>query len=75
MVAVEILDGTDLQLGDAQVLFATSPYHSDVFHATYDVSADGRRFLMSRETQSGSNQKDLVVVENWVQEIGTTPTL
>jgi hypothetical protein len=36
------------------------------------VTADGRQFVMIRETESGSSQEELVVVENWFQELGTT---
>ncbi len=72
MVAVEVRAATEFKLGDAQVLFATDPYRADLFHASYDVTADGRHFVMIRETESGSSQEELVVVENWFQELGTT---
>lgn len=72
MVAVEVRAATEFKLGDAQVLFATDPYRADLYHATYDVTADGRQFVMIRETESGSSQEELVVVENWFQELGTT---
>jgi hypothetical protein len=72
MVAVEVRAAAEFKLGEAQVLFATDPYRDDLFHATYDVTADGRQFVMIRETESGSSQEELVVVENWFQELGTT---
>ena len=36
---------------------------------TFDVSPDGQRFLMIREDQTTSNQAQLVVVQNWFEEL------
>jgi dipeptidyl aminopeptidase/acylaminoacyl peptidase len=69
MVAVEVLPGTEFKTGPEQVLFSTIAYRSDFFHAAYDVSADGKRFVMIRNSDSGSLDEELIVVENWFQEL------
>jgi serine/threonine-protein kinase len=39
--------------------------------STYDISPDGRRFLMIKrgDTAEGSNPVALVVVQNWFEEL------
>jgi len=69
MVAVPVLPGTEFATGSEQVLFDAKAYRRDFFHATYDVSADGERFLMIRTSDSGSLEEQLVVVENWIEEV------
>ncbi len=70
MVAVEVIPGTEFKTGPEQVLFSATAYRSDFFHAAYDVSADGERFVMIRISDSGSLDEELIVVENWFQELG-----
>ncbi|MEE8109111.1 MAG: hypothetical protein V3T36_08175, partial [Gammaproteobacteria bacterium] len=69
MVAVEVLPGTEFKTGPEQVLFSTIAYRSDFYHAAYDVSADGERFAMIRNSDSGSLDEELIVVENWFEEL------
>ena len=38
-------------------------------HATYDISADGRRFLMIKEPDIEQAGPSLIVVENWLEEL------
>ena len=69
MVAVEVLPGDNFRTGPEQVLFSASAYRSDFFHAAYDVTADGQRFVMIRISESGDLDEELVAVENWFEEL------
>jgi hypothetical protein len=69
MVSVEVLPGTDFRTGAEQVLFLATAYRDDFFHAAYDVTADGQRFIMIRNTESGSFDEELIVIENWFDEL------
>lgn len=69
MVAVPVLAGPEFRTGPEQVLFASTPYRSDFFHAAYDVTDDGERFVMIRVSDKGSLDEELVVVENWFGEL------
>ena len=69
MVSVEVLPGTDFRTGAEQVLFPATAYRDDFFHAAFDVTADGQRFVMIRLSDSGSLDEELIVVENWFEEL------
>ena len=69
MVAVEVMPGTEFKSGPEQMLFSATAYRRDFYHAAYDVSADGKRFVMIRISDSGSLDEELIVVENWFQEL------
>lgn len=69
MVVVPILPGTKFETGPEELLFSTNEYRSDFFHAAYDVSADGQRFVMIRASESGTVDEELIIVENLFQEL------
>ncbi len=69
MVAVAVLPGDEFATGPEQVLFPATAYRSDFYHAAYDVSADGERFVMIRISDSGSLDEELIAVENWFEEL------
>jgi len=69
MVAVEVLPGTNFQTGAVQVLFPATAYRNDRWHAAYDVTADSQRFVMIRISDSGSLDEELIVIENWFEEL------
>ena len=69
MVAVAVLPGTEFVTGPEQVLFSASAYRGDFYHAAYDVTADGQRFVMIRISDSGSLDEELIAVENWFEEV------
>jgi hypothetical protein len=69
MVAVEVLPGSNFQTGAEQILFSATAYRRDNWHAAYDVSADGERFVMIRISDSGSLDEELIAVENWFEEL------
>lgn len=56
----------------AKVIAANSYYHGGQgAAATYDVSPDGRRFLMikQRDPQAETTPTSLIVVQNWTEEL------
>ena len=69
MIARDVSGDAQLQLGPEQRLFDASAYRADFFHAAFDVTADGQRFVMIRLSDSGSLDESLVVVENWFDEL------
>jgi Tol biopolymer transport system component len=69
MVVVPVLPGTEFETGPQQVLFSTDAYRRDFYHAAFDVTADGQRFVMIRASDSGSLEEELIVVENWFEEL------
>jgi serine/threonine-protein kinase len=69
MVAVPVLAGPEFKTAAEEILFASTAYLRDFYHATYDVTVDGERFVMIRVSDSGSLDEELVVVENWFEEL------
>lgn len=69
MMAVEVTTNPGFSAGKPKALFqgsylpttATSPY--------YDVSRDGQRFLMIKPSEQGSALTQIVVVQNWFEEL------
>ena len=44
---------------------------SNSYYTTFDISPDGRRFLMMRNlATSQANQARMILVENWFEELG-----
>jgi serine/threonine protein kinase len=69
MVVVEIDAAEEFEFGEEKVLFSTYPYRTDFFHQSYDVTADGQRFVMIRIDEAGRASDELIVVENWFEEL------
>ena len=68
MVAVLVKTTPVFSVGRATTLFNASAFGADVEHQQYAVAPDDRRFLMLRPNGvSGTEQ--LVVVDNWVEEL------
>ena len=68
MMSVPVELGSSLTLGTPQVLFRGNyhaPYDRGQF---YDVSPDGQKFLMIRES-SESEVGQIIIVQNWFEEI------
>jgi Tol biopolymer transport system component len=69
MVAMQVLPGEKFRAGPEQVLFSAVPYRQDFYHAAYDATTDGQRFVMIRISDSGLLEEELVAVENWFEEL------
>ncbi len=73
MMAVTIQPGATFEAGNAQRLFEGRFFATSTnFARTYDVSLDGRRFLMIKDQASAdesSAPSSLIVVLNWFDEL------
>jgi hypothetical protein len=72
MMAVETTMQPSFSAGKPRVLFE-GPYFTTVFPSTtvsYDVSADGQRFLVVKATEAASRSASQInVVLNWIEEL------
>jgi hypothetical protein len=70
MVAVEVHRERVPPLGNQRVLFDATPFTADPLHQMYDVTPDGRRFLMTRLGDAGSgSETQVIVVQNFFEEL------
>ena len=76
MMAVTVEAEPSFAVGNPRLLFE-APYHV-VPGRTYDISPDGKRFLMiknsSQDREAGdivetTARTELIVVENWLEEV------
>lgn len=71
MMAVQVTTQPGFSAGKPVMLFDRE-YAATEFPATgiaYDVSADGQRFLMVKESDASSAQTQINVVLNWFEEL------
>ena len=65
--------GATFSAGNPTKVFDTAPYYFANDGRTYDVSADGQRFLMiklaSLRAERHGRAPSLVVVEHWTEEL------
>ena len=66
LVTAEIRPGATFSVGEQRVLFSMTPFVRSGGVPSYDVTADGRRFLTIREGDP-SQQSELIIAENWLQ--------
>jgi eukaryotic-like serine/threonine-protein kinase len=73
MMAVAVRTSPTFAAGNPAKLFDGLRYHANIGGRTYDVSADGQRFLMIKDAattdQTSSAPASLVVVEHWFEEL------
>jgi serine/threonine-protein kinase len=70
MVAAQVTVGPTFAVKELRTLFPMGHYTGAPDHRNYDVTSDGRRFVMQRETADSSDLSgDLVLVENLATEI------
>ncbi len=67
MIAVSIETEPELRSTGPEVLFE-GKYSTDS-RRNYDVSGDGQRFLMVKESEDNSAKTQLIVVLNWFEEL------
>jgi hypothetical protein len=70
MTSVELRPGPNFAVGEPRALFAAGQYVLVGNAGAYDVSPDGRRFVMVR-LAAGAGEIELVVVQNWFEELKT----
>jgi serine/threonine-protein kinase len=69
MMVVEIDTGPELRISDPRLLFEGPFQRSTDIGYAYDVSPDGRRFLMMQVSEDREAARELVVVLNWFEEL------
>jgi len=74
MMTVPVKLGTELEPGAPIVLFRGRFQRGDVMstpnnNTNYDVSADGKRFLMIQEPESTDAPEQIHLVINWFEEL------
>ncbi len=68
MVAAQIPSGPTFSVGEQRVLFDAGTYLRVGATHSFDVSPDDKRFVMLREGEP-SQQSELILAENWIQEL------
>ena len=68
MMGVEVAPGTAFTITEPKRLFPTGPYSPVPPVPSFDVHPDGQRFMMLRET-TPTDRNELIVVQNWVEEM------
>ncbi len=68
-VRVEVLRGATFVTGEQQVLFSAREYGSFLFNRKYDVTPDDQRFVMIRNIGEQEAAGELIVVENFFEEL------
>jgi eukaryotic-like serine/threonine-protein kinase len=68
MTTLPLVPGPGFAVGQPKVLFSASPFVIGNNAGVYDVSPDGRRFVMIRPA-TGAGESELVVVQNWFEEL------
>jgi serine/threonine-protein kinase len=71
IVAVAVESGATFRAGVPQPLFSGPYLASQTLRGVYDVTADGRRFLMIKraEGEREAPAQTIVIVENWFEEL------
>ena len=72
LIAVTVSSGSAAPpTGQQRVLFSATPYLADFNHRMYDVTPDGRRFVMIRlgVGDRGAAAAELIVVQNFFAEL------
>lgn len=71
IMAVHVQTKPTLVLGQPQKLFSRRPVAADRaegFYDSYDVSADGQRFVMLQSDEQATTSQKLTVIQNWFAE-------
>ncbi len=68
MMSVAVAPGATFSISPPERLFSTAPYTPIPPVPSFDVSPDGKRFLLLRET-TPTERNELIVVENWTREM------
>ena len=69
MVVVPVETEPTFSSGTPSVLFSATGYLSNVSRREYDVSLDGERFIMIRQTSEGNASSRLIWVQNFFEEL------
>ena len=68
MMRVPVEPGQTFTIGPPEPLFSTTAYSPVPPVPAFDISPDGKRFIMLRET-AAAERNELIVVQNWAEEM------
>lgn len=71
IMAVHVQTKPSLVMGQPQKLFSRRPVPADRgegFYDSYDVSADGKRFVMLQSDEQQNTNQKLTIIQNWFAE-------
>src|SRR5262249_44129053 len=69
VMAVDITTQPSFVAGKPRLLFQGGYLRTNLAHPYYDVSRDGQRFLMTKPAQTTSSLTQIVVVQNFFEEL------
>jgi len=69
MMAVNVSTQPGFSAGNPVMLFRGSYLPTPITFPNYDVSGDGRRFLMTQASSEAGTSPEIVVVLNWAEEL------
>jgi serine/threonine-protein kinase len=69
LVAVQVSEGPSFAWDRQDVLFSTEDYLDSDGYRQYDVSPDDRRFVMLRISETARSETELILVDNWAEEL------
>ncbi len=72
MAAAQIQPGSTFMVGDRTALFTIRPealFQQSEPYALYDVAPDDQRFIMLRAVNVQENKPELILVENFIEEL------
>jgi serine/threonine-protein kinase len=69
MMAVSVETESSFNHGNPKVLFERHYFMPRAGARHYDISPDGQRFLMIKESEKQAPLTELIVVENWFEEL------
>ena len=69
MMAVEVATQPTFSVGKPRMLFEGQYVTAEQTGTSYDVSLDGQRFLMVKETEPGTSAAQINVVLNWFEDL------
>jgi hypothetical protein len=67
MMAVDVSFASGFSAGKPKVLFEGPWLPTPLLSANYDVSRDGKRFLMLKAAEPENGARQIVVVQNWFE--------
>ncbi len=68
--AVSVDTSSAFASGEPQLLF-TGPYYRTALNRghTYDAMPDGQKFVMIRESETDAARSEIIVIQNWLEEL------
>jgi len=70
LMAARVRTGANFSLGSAEVLFDARDYGAGgSVGRSYDISPDGKRFLMVKEGGDETSATEFILVQNWFEEL------